>query len=81
MAAGALATLAIVVGAWLGLYGPLHTCGADAAAVCVAWPAALSVATWLLFCAFFIALGAWQIRQWRRSVNAVAPDEHVAQDG
>ena len=73
--------LAILVGGAVGAFGPLVTCGADGAAVCVAWPGLASLATWLLFVGFFAALGAWQVRAWRRSAGTVASDEHGAQDG
>ena len=72
--------IAILVGAALGAYGPLVTCGADQAALCVAWPGLVSGATWLVFVAFFVGLAAWQVREWRRSAGSVAPDEHVAED-
>ena len=70
--------MAVLVGAYFGAYGPLVTCGADGAAVCVGWPGVVSGAIWVLFVALFVGLGVWQVRIGRRlldSPNAVASDE------
>ena len=75
-----VALVAVLIGALLGAYGALVTCGADGAAVCVAWPAVVSAATWLMFLVFFAGLAAWQVRVWRQSAGAVPSDEDSAQD-
>lgn len=55
---------------FLGRLGPLVTCGADGAAVCVAWPAPASVALYMVFLGAIAALGAWQSAQWRGTTIA-----------
>jgi hypothetical protein len=55
----------VLVGAYLGWYGPLVTCGADAAPLCVHWPGPASAAVWLAFLAFVLLLAAWQVAHWR----------------
>ena len=62
----AVALAALLLAGFQGWLGPLVTCGADGAAVCVAWPVPASAAVWLLFLAFFGGLAAWQAREWRR---------------
>jgi hypothetical protein len=76
-----VALVAILIGASLGAYGALVTCGADGAEVCVAWPAVVSGATWVMFLAFFAGLAAWQVRVWRQSASPVPPDKDGTQDG
>jgi hypothetical protein len=63
----------ILVAAFEGWFGPLVVCGADAAPVCVAWPAAASWGMWLLFLAFFVGLAVWQVREWRRDIKEPRP--------
>ena len=70
----------VLAGAYLGAYGPLVTCGADAAKVCVAWPGLVSGAVWALFLVFFIGLTIWQVRAWRGSGSAVSADKHIVED-
>jgi hypothetical protein len=79
---GALAALVALVlaGAYVGAYGPLVSCGADAAKVCVAWPALVNGAVWVLFLVFFICLTIWQVRAWRGSGSAVSADKHIVED-
>jgi hypothetical protein len=69
--------VAILAGAYLGIFGPLVTCGADGAAVCVGWPGVVSAAAWGAFVAYVVGLGAWQIWAWLRSADAIAPNEDV----
>ncbi len=78
-AASALLAL-VLAGAYLGVYGPLVTCGADAASVCVAWPGLVSGAVWVLFLVFSIGLTIWQVRAWRGSGSAVSTDKHIVED-
>lgn len=59
----------------VGWLGPLVACGADGAAVCVTWPGAASLATWLVFVATIVGLLAWQVREWRRDPNPFAKDD------
>ncbi len=68
------AVLAILLlAAFEGWLGPLVVCGADAAPVCVAWPAAASWGMWLLFLGFFVGLAVWQVREWRRDIKEPRP--------
>ncbi|HEV7665135.1 MAG TPA: hypothetical protein VGQ62_16510, partial [Chloroflexota bacterium] len=58
--------LAAVLGAAAsGLFGPLVTCGADQATLCIAWPAYLSAAVWLTFIASIVALAWTQAHAWQ----------------
>jgi hypothetical protein len=71
--------VAVVLGGLLlagfeGWLGPLVVCGADAAPVCIAWPAAASAAVWLVFLGFFAGLAIWQVREWRRDPLPAASD-------
>ena len=63
--AGLLGVGLVLVGAAAGWYGPLVTCGVDAAAVCVHWPAPLAALVWLGFLGTVAALAAWHLRTWR----------------
>lgn len=63
----------LLLAALEGWLGPLVVCGADAAPVCVAWPAAAGWGMWLLFLGFFVGLAAWQVREWRRDINEPGP--------
>ena len=56
----------VLAGAAAGWYGPLETCGADAAQVCVRWPAPAALLCWLLVVGLLAALLVWQAREWRR---------------
>ena len=62
---GLLIVLAILAASATGAFGPLLPCGADGAAVCVAWPAVASFGTWLLFIGCLVGLAAWQVAEWR----------------
>jgi hypothetical protein len=59
------AMLVVLAGAFLGWSGPLVTCGADAARLCVQWPTPAPTLVWLAFLAFVALLAAWQVMQWR----------------
>jgi hypothetical protein len=67
----AIAALAVLVlfGAWAGWYGPLVTCGADQATVCVAWPRPVSGLVWLGFVLLLLGLAGLQVALWRGSVG------------
>ena len=65
----ALVLVTLLVAAFEGWLGPLVVCGADAAPVCIAWPAAASWAMWLVFLGFFAGLATWQVREWRRDIT------------
>jgi hypothetical protein len=73
--AGGFGVVAITIGASAaGLLGDLGACGADGARVCVTWPTAASVATWLVFLGCIAALLAWHVRDWRRGAGPAAND-------
>jgi hypothetical protein len=63
---GALAIVLALGGAALGWYGPLVTCGADEAQLCVAWPRPISAAVWLAWIVLLVALAAWHVAIARR---------------
>jgi hypothetical protein len=67
---GGVATVlaVLLVSAFSGWLGPLEVCGADGAAVCVAWPVGASAAIWLMFLAALGGLVALQAREWSRPV-------------
>ena len=69
----ALVLAGLMLAAFEGWLGPLVVCGADAAPVCVAWPAAAEWGMWLLFLGFFVGLAVWQVREWRRDINEPRP--------
>ncbi|HLZ30378.1 MAG TPA: hypothetical protein VKV73_23910 [Chloroflexota bacterium] len=60
-----LALGGILVAGYAGWLGPLATCGADGATVCIVWPGAASAATWAIFLGTLAGLAAWQARDWR----------------
>ena len=64
---GGLALAAVFAAAYTGSLGPLVTCGADGARVCVSWPAVASAATWLLFVGLIAGLALVQARDWRNT--------------
>src|SRR5438132_5818782 len=64
---GGLALAAVFAAAYTGSLGPLVTCGADGARVCVIWPAVASAATWLLFVGLIAGLAVVQARDWRNT--------------
>jgi hypothetical protein len=70
---GLVAGFGLVVGllgaAAAGWLGPLEICGADQAALCVAWPGIASAALWLTFVATVGGLFAWQIWTWRGAAS------------
>ena len=60
-----LVLVAAFVAAWTGAIGPLVVCGADQAAVCVAWPGIVSWTVWGTFILFFAGMAAWHVWMWR----------------
>jgi hypothetical protein len=64
----AMSLVVVLSAASAGWLGPLTTCGADGAAVCMAWPGAASAATWLIFLGTIVALGVLQARRWHAPV-------------
>jgi hypothetical protein len=60
----ALLLAALFAAASAGWLGPLVTCGADGAPVCMAWPGVASAATWLIFVGTLAVLGGFQARRW-----------------
>jgi hypothetical protein len=60
-----LALALVLVAGYAGWLGPLVTCGADAATVCIAWPGVASAATWIVFLGTLAWLAVWQARDWR----------------
>src|SRR6266568_5830392 len=62
----AIALAGVVIAAFTGWLGPLATCGADGAAVCMHWPGFAAAATWLAFMSVIAALVVFQARDWRR---------------
>lgn len=62
----ALLTTVLALG-FAGRLGSLTTCGADGAAVCVAWPAIASAGTWIIFIGTSVGLVAWQASDWRHT--------------
>jgi len=62
---GLLGVGLVLAGAAAGWSGPLVTCGVDAAAVCVRWPAPVAALVWLGFLGVVAALAAWHLRAWR----------------
>jgi hypothetical protein len=63
----ALLLAGVLVAGFEGWLGPLVTCGVDRAAVCVAWPGAVSLTVWLIFIGTLGALAVWQARDWRNT--------------
>ena len=61
----ALALAVVLAAGYAGWLGPLVTCGADGATVCIAWPGVASAVTWLIFIGTLACLVAWQARDWR----------------
>ena len=76
LAAGVL--VGLLVAASQGWLGPLVACGAEAAPVCVAWPAVVSATVWVLFLAFCVGLAAWQVTEWRRDPAPAAEAQEPA---
>ncbi len=62
----AVALGVLLVAAAAGWLGQLATCGADGAAVCIAWPGLASAALWLLCLGTLVALAWCQARLWQR---------------
>jgi hypothetical protein len=60
----AVALGVLLAAAYAGWLGPLEVCGADGAAVCVAWPRTASAAMWLAFIGTLVGLISMQARQW-----------------
>jgi hypothetical protein len=62
-----VALAAVLIAAYSGALGPLATCGADGAPVCIAWAGAASVATWLVFLGIIAGLIVTQSADWRQT--------------
>jgi hypothetical protein len=60
-----IALVAVLIAASAGWLGPLVTCGADGAAVCMRWPGLVAGATWAAFTGLIAALAVVQARDWR----------------
>ena len=60
-----LALGGVLVAGYAGWLGPLTTCGADGATVCIVWPGVASAVTWLVFLGTLACLAAWQAQDWR----------------
>ena len=67
--------------AWTGAIGPLVVCGADQAAVCVAWPGIASWAVWGSYILFFLGMAAWHVWMWRHEAPDAASDDAAARPG
>jgi hypothetical protein len=57
----------LLFAAFAGWLGPLTTCGADGAPVCMRWPGVAAGATWLTFIGVMAGLVLLQARDWRRT--------------
>jgi len=57
----------LLLAAATGWLGPLVTCGADGATVCMAWPLVAASTTWLAFIGIIVALVILQARDWRQT--------------
>jgi hypothetical protein len=62
----ALSLAVLLAAASAGWLGALSTCGADGAAVCMAWSRLAAAATWLVFLGSLVMLGGAQARRWQR---------------
>ena len=75
LAGGALLLTVVLIAAYAGWLGPLATCGADGAQVCIVWPGVASAVSWLAFLGIIAGLTIAQARHWR--VTSVARRELV----
>jgi hypothetical protein len=64
----AVVLTSVLLAGYAGWLGPLETCGADGATVCVGWPGIASVVTWSAFMALLVGLVVIQIRD-RRQIS------------
>jgi len=62
-----LVLTAVLAAAYVGGLGPLVTCGADGATVCIAWPGLASAVTWITFVGILVVLAMRQSSDWRHT--------------